>query len=177
MHIYPIMIAMWHIHMPTWSLLPLPLIISLLSWNEWHVYIKIYFKMNAKFHILINYPLLFFLIKFYRNWHSFNGYWVSCVILTETHMDTFFVSSKVVNCLENIEMGNLNRDFLLTIDNFTTTLFDRLDRLSSHQQLLAIVLLWIIWKIHDANLQEAYETSSTFIISRPKDTLQEWSCI
>jgi len=66
--------------------------------------------------------------------------------------DETYMNTEVANCLENIEMGNLIRDFLLTIDNFTTTLFDLLDKLSSHQQLLAAMLMWSIWKNRYTNL-------------------------
>ena len=92
-------------------------------------------------------------------------------------MHTFFVCSKAMECWENIGMGNLVRDLLLTADNFTNTVFGFFDRLLLHQQPLAAMLLWSIGKSRNTKLWEALETTSTCIISRANDSLQEWSCM
>jgi ribonuclease HI len=39
------------------------------------------------------------------------------------------------------------------------------------------MLLWSLWKSRNTKLWETMDTSSTFICSRAKDTLQEWSCM
>jgi len=74
-------------------------------------------------------------------------------------------------------IGNLIHELLLAANDFTTLLFDLLDRLSSQQQHLAAMLLWSLWKSRNTKLWETMDTSSTFILSRAKDTLQEWSCM
>lgn len=64
-------------------------------------------------------------------------------------MHTFFVRPKAAKYYENIGMGNLIRDLLLTADNFITTSFDIFDRFPSHQQLLGAISggAWIITKL------------------------------
>lgn len=76
---------------------------------------------------------------------------VSCKLLAETHMYTFFVCSKATDCWEKIGLGNLIRNLLLTADNFTTTLFNLFDKLSLHHQHLAAMLLWSLWKSCNAS--------------------------
>ena len=102
---------------------------------------------------------------------------VSCELLAETHMHAFFVCSKAANCWEKIGLGNLICNLLLTADNFTATLFNLFDKLSLHHQHLAVMLLWSLWKSHNAKLWEATDTSPNFIISHAKGTLQKWSCM
>jgi len=59
---------------------------------------------------------------------------VSCETLVESHMHIFFVCSKEMECWDRIDLGNHVRELLLQTSEFTTLLFDFLDRLSLIQQ-------------------------------------------
>jgi len=102
---------------------------------------------------------------------------VCCDLLAETHMHVFFVCSKAVNCWEHIGIHNIILELLPTADNFTTMLFDLLNRLSPHQQSLTAMVLWSLWKNRNSKLWEAIDHTSSFIVTRAKDTLNEWSCM
>jgi len=67
---------------------------------------------------------------------------VSCKLLVETHMHTFFVCSKVADCWEKIGLGNLICNLLIIVDNFNTTLFNLFDKLLLHHQHLAAMPIW-----------------------------------
>jgi len=74
-------------------------------------------------------------------------------------------------------LGDMILELLHQDDNFTTFLFDFLDRLSTHQHQTAAMLLWSIWKSRNTKLWESCDTTTAAIISREKDTLHEWSCM
>jgi len=104
----------------------------------------------------------------------------SCVVcdsFAESHIHLFFVCIKAKECWESIGMGNLIRELLHQANNFTTLLFDFLDRLSNHQQLLVVILLWSLWKSRNAKLWESSDTPATVIITRAKEILHEWTCM
>jgi len=102
---------------------------------------------------------------------------VSCNLLAETHMHTFFVCSKAATCWKMIGIDNIVRELLHEANDFTIMLFDLLGRLSTQQQTLTDMTLWSLLKSCNIKLWESTDTSPTFIVNRAKDALHEWTCM
>lgn len=102
---------------------------------------------------------------------------VMCESLAESHMHLFFVCTKAMDCWDRINLGNHIRELLHRANDFTTMLFDFLDRLPSYQQHAAAMLLWSLWKSRNIKLWDSLDTTTASTVSRAKDTLHEWRCM
>jgi len=76
---------------------------------------------------------------------------VSYAVMAETHMHIFFVCPKATECWDLVQLGTMMREMLGNTNDFNTFLFDFLSRLSSQQQLAAMIL-WSLWKNRNSKL-------------------------
>jgi len=94
--------------------------------------------------------------------------------LAETHIHTFFVCPKAMKCWKLIELDNTVRNLLCTANDFTSILFDFLNKISAQQHKLASMILLSLWKSRNSRLWEGTYTPSESIVLRAKNSLQEW---
>jgi hypothetical protein len=102
---------------------------------------------------------------------------VCCDLLAETHVHLFFVCSKAVKCWEHIGIQNILLDLLVTANDFASMVFDLFDRLPTHQRYLAAMVLCSLWKKRNSKSWDNTDNSLAYIVTRAKDTLNEWSCM
>jgi len=102
---------------------------------------------------------------------------VSCDLLAESHMHVFFVCSKATSCWKLIGIHSIVHELLQNANDFTAMLSELFNRLQSQQQILVAMTLWSLWKSRNTKLWEASDTSPASIVTRAKDTLNEWSCM
>jgi len=102
---------------------------------------------------------------------------VTCDIMGETHIHTFFICPKASSCWELVQLDKIITDLIHNINDFSMLLFDFYNRLSVQQQSLASMILWGIWKGHNSKLWEGSDTLPSIIVQRAKDSLNEWRCM
>ena len=79
-----------------------------------------------------------------------------------------------MKCWELIGLDNTFRNLLCTANDFTSLLFDFLNKISAQQHELASMILLSLWKSRNSRLWEGTYTPSESIVLRAKNSLQEW---
>jgi len=99
---------------------------------------------------------------------------VTCDIMAETHLHTFFICLKALCCWELVHLDNVISELIYTTHDCIALLFSLFDRLSAQQHSLASMILWSIWKSRNSKLWEGSETPPSTIVYRAKDSLNVW---
>jgi hypothetical protein len=100
---------------------------------------------------------------------------VSCDLMAASHMDIFFVCSKVIECWDKIGIRNIIRELLLGANNFYVMLFDLFTRLNEQDKLSNAMNVQSLWKSLNVKYWDATYTPPTSISTRAHDVLHEWS--
>jgi len=74
----------------------------------------------------------------------------------------------------NCDKYSLTRNLLCTDNDFTSLLFDFLNKISVQLQELASMILWTPWKSRNSKPWERTDTPPESIVLRAKNSLKEW---
>jgi len=86
-------------------------------------------------------------------------------------------SRKVLGTLITTSWSStLFRELLHQANNLFTLLFDFLERLLNHQQLISTMLLWLLWRVKTQSFK-SLPIHQPLISLLEKDTLHEWICM